>query len=73
MGSNLGIDSLDAIAAMDRRCDDYGLDTMEMGNAIGVAMEAGMAEFGDSKAALYLLDEAGRERCLDGSLARVPP
>lgn len=57
MGSNLGIDSLDAIAAMDRRCDDYGLDTMEMGNAIGVAMEAGMANFGDSKAALYLLDE----------------
>jgi aldehyde:ferredoxin oxidoreductase len=58
MGSNLGIDSLDVIAALDRRCDDYGLDTMEMGNAIGVAMEAGIASFGDGKAALNLLDEA---------------
>ncbi|MCX5839578.1 MAG: aldehyde ferredoxin oxidoreductase [Deltaproteobacteria bacterium] len=60
MGSNLGIDSLDVIAALDRRCDDYGLDTMEMGNAIGVAMEAGVAAFGDGKAALNLLDEAGK-------------
>lgn len=59
MGSNLGIDSLDVIAALDRRCDDYGLDTMEMGNAIGIAMEAGVAAFGDGKAALKLLDEAG--------------
>ena len=60
MGSNLGIDSLDVIAALDRRCDDYGLDTMEMGNAIGIAMEAGVAAFGDGKAALNLLDEAGK-------------
>ena len=28
-----------AIAAMDRLEDDYGLDTIEMGTAIGVAME----------------------------------
>jgi len=60
MGSNLGIDSLDVIAALDRRCDDFGLDTMEMGNAIGVAMEAGIASFGDGNAALHLLDEAGK-------------
>lgn len=58
MGSNLGIDSLDIIAALDRRCDDYGMDTMDMGNAIGIAMEAGIASFGDGKAALKLLDEA---------------
>ncbi|MCE5262974.1 MAG: aldehyde ferredoxin oxidoreductase [Deltaproteobacteria bacterium] len=57
MGSNLGIDSLDIIAALDRRCDDYGLDTMEMGNAIGIAMEAGIASFGDGAAAVRLLDE----------------
>jgi aldehyde:ferredoxin oxidoreductase len=57
MGSNLGIDSLDVIATLDRRCDDYGLDTMEMGNAIGVAMEAGLASFGDGNAAMKLLDE----------------
>lgn len=57
MGSNLGIDSLDVIATLDRRCDDCGLDTMEMGNAIGVAMEAGIASFGDGTAAIKLLDE----------------
>jgi len=60
MGSNLGIDSLDVIAALDRRCDDYGLDTMEMGNAIGVAMEAGVASFGDGDAAMQLLDEVAK-------------
>ena len=57
MGANLGIDSLDTIAGLDRRCDDYGLDTMDMGVAIGIAMEAGLAEFGDSEAAIRLLDE----------------
>jgi aldehyde:ferredoxin oxidoreductase len=57
MGSNLGIDCLDTIARIDRKCDDYGLDTIELGNAIGVAMYAGVAEFGDGKAALELVDE----------------
>lgn len=70
MGSSLGIDSLDVIAALDRRCDDYGLDTMEMGNAIGVAMEAGVAAFGDGKAALNLLDEAGKGTVLGRVLAQ---
>ena len=30
-GPNCGIDDLDAIARIDRMCDDYGLDTIEMG------------------------------------------
>jgi aldehyde:ferredoxin oxidoreductase len=70
MGSNLGIASLDVIAALDRRCDDYGLDTMEMGNAIGVAMEAGIAAFGDGEAALNLMDEAGKGTVLGRVLAQ---
>jgi len=57
MGSNLGIDSLDAIARMNRLCNDYGVDTMEVGVAIGVAMDAGMARFGDSASAIDLLNE----------------
>ncbi len=57
LGANLEIDDLDAIAQMDRLCDDLGLDTIEMGNAFGVAMEAGVAEFGDWKAAIALFDE----------------
>ncbi len=60
LGSNLEIDDLDAVARMDRLCDDLGLDTIETGNAFGVAMEAGLARFGDWQAALGLFDEIRR-------------
>lgn len=39
LGSNLGIDYLPAIIAADRLCDEYGLDTISAGVAIGFAME----------------------------------
>jgi aldehyde:ferredoxin oxidoreductase len=58
-GSNCGIDDLDAIAVMDRMDDDFGLDTIEMGATVGVAMEAGLAQFGDAEAAIKLLKEVG--------------
>lgn len=47
LGSNCGLDNLDAIARLDRLCDDLGIDTMEIGAALGVAMEAGLLPFGD--------------------------
>ena len=56
-GTNCCIDDLDAIAEMDYMDDDIGLDTIEMGATIGVAMEAGLAKFGDAKAAIELLKE----------------
>ena len=59
-GAHLGIDNLDDIALMNRLCDDYGVDSIEMGVAIGVAMEAGIAEFGDSQAAINLIREMGK-------------
>lgn len=59
-GANCGIDDLDAIAMLDRLDDDYGLDTIEMGATIAVAMEAGVAEFGDAEAAINLINEVGR-------------
>jgi aldehyde:ferredoxin oxidoreductase len=59
-GGNCGIDDLEAIARIDRLDDDYGLDTIEMGATIGVAMEAGVAKFGDAEAALNLVKEVGR-------------
>jgi aldehyde:ferredoxin oxidoreductase len=59
-GGNCGIDDLDAIAMMDRLDDDFGLDTIEMGAAIGVAMEAGVAKFGDAQAAINLVKEVGK-------------
>ena len=57
LGSNLEIDDLEAVAKMDRLCDDIGLDTIETGNAFGLAMEAGVAAFGDWQAAIKLFDE----------------
>lgn len=59
-GPNCGIDDLDAIAQLDRMDDDYGIDTIEMGATIGVAMEAGIAEFGDVDAAIRLVEEVGK-------------
>jgi len=57
LGANLGIADLDAIAALNHRCNDLGIDTIETGGALGVAMEAGLAPFGDADAAFFLLDE----------------
>ncbi len=59
-GPNCGIDDLDAIAMLDRLDDEYGLDTIEMGATIAVAMEAGLADFGDGEAAINLLKEVGK-------------
>ncbi|HIJ55658.1 MAG TPA: aldehyde ferredoxin oxidoreductase [Deltaproteobacteria bacterium] len=59
-GGNCCIDDLDAIAQLDRLDDDFGLDTIEMGATIGVAMEAGLAEFGDAEAAINLVKEVGK-------------
>ena len=59
-GGNCGIDDLDSIAMMDRMDDDYGLDTIEMGATIAVAMEAGLAKFGDAEAAINLVKEVGK-------------
>lgn len=60
LGANLGINDLDDVAMMNRLCDDYGLDTIDMGVAIGIAMEAGVLKFGDGKAAIALLHEVGK-------------
>jgi len=59
-GGNCGIDDLDVIAQIDRLDDDYGIDTIEMGATIGVAMEAGLAKFGDARAAINLVKEVGK-------------
>lgn len=59
-GANCGIDDLDAIARMDRLDDDYGLDTIETGATIAVAMEAGIVPFGDAEGAIRLLEEVGK-------------
>jgi aldehyde:ferredoxin oxidoreductase len=57
LGANLEVDDIDAVAEMDRRCDDLGLDTIEMGNAFGLAMEAGVLPWGDWRGVLRIFDE----------------
>lgn len=57
MGSNLCLKDLDTIAMMNRIANDAGVDTLDCGAAIGVAMEAGLATFGDREAALQLMNE----------------
>jgi aldehyde:ferredoxin oxidoreductase len=57
MGSNLGIDSLDTIGRLNWQVNDLGLDSIEIGAALGVAADAGLMEFGDGARALELLDE----------------
>ncbi len=59
-GGNCGIDDLEIIAQLDRMDDDFGLDTIEMGATIGVAMEAGLIQFGDREGAINLLKEVGK-------------
>jgi len=57
MGSNLGIDDLDMIAQLNWQVNDLGLDSIEIGAALGVAANAGLMEFGDGARALELIDE----------------
>jgi aldehyde:ferredoxin oxidoreductase len=59
VGSNLGIDDLDDVARLNYMCNDFGLDTIETGAALGVALEAGLAEFGDVEGILSLLKQVG--------------
>lgn len=70
LGSNLLIDNLDTIALIDRFCDDFGIDTIDFGVAIGVAMEAGEIEFGDEEAVLGLRDRIMEGEALGDIIAR---
>ena len=60
MGSNLGMDSLDTIARLCWQANDLGLDSIDVGAALGVAAEAGQMGWGDGERALELLDEIRR-------------
>lgn len=57
MGANLGISSLDCIARMNWEVNDLGLDSIEIGAALGVAAEAGVMQWGDCEAAMNLIQQ----------------
>jgi aldehyde:ferredoxin oxidoreductase len=60
LGGMTGIKDLDIIARLDFLCDDIGLDTMNTGVAIAVAMDAGYKKFEDGQAAIALLEEIAK-------------
>jgi len=57
MGTNLEIDSLDSIGRLNWQVNDLGLDSIEIGAALGVAAEAGLMTWGDEGSAMKLIDE----------------
>ncbi|MBI4507074.1 MAG: aldehyde ferredoxin oxidoreductase [Chloroflexi bacterium] len=60
LGPNLEIDDIDAVANLDRLCDDIGLDSIETGNAVAVAMDAGVLPWGDWRRVAEALEEVRR-------------
>jgi aldehyde:ferredoxin oxidoreductase len=57
VGANCLIGDLDMIARINRACNDAGVDTMDIGSALAVAMEAGLLPWGDAQGALKLVEE----------------
>jgi aldehyde:ferredoxin oxidoreductase len=60
LGPNCGIGDLDDIAELNHLCNEVGVDAIETGAAIGVAMEAGAIPFGDAKGAKDLIRQIGQ-------------
>ncbi len=60
MGAMIGVDDLDAAARLDFLCDDIGLDTMNTGTALAVAMDSGSMRFGDARAAIDMVEAAAK-------------
>ncbi len=75
LGANCGIDDLDGVGKMVYWCNAYGMDTIEAGDSIAVAMDSGYIPFGDLEGAINLLHDMGKGtpigRILGGGTAFV--
>ncbi len=60
LGANCGIDDLDGVARLVYWCNAYGVDTIEAGDSIAVAMDSGYLPFGDLDGAIALMHEMGK-------------
>ncbi len=56
-GSNLLIDNIDHVAKIDHLCDDAGIDTIEFGVTMGVAMDNEKVSWGDAEKVFDILRE----------------
>ncbi len=59
LGSNIGLADLDQVAHLNRLCNEIGIDTMEIGTAMGVLAEAGVVEFGDFEGIKEIVEAVG--------------
>lgn len=64
LGSNLEIPNLDDVGELNHLCNEVGVDTIEVGAALGIAMEAGVKTFGDAQGAKDMIKEIGQGTCL---------
>jgi aldehyde:ferredoxin oxidoreductase len=76
LGSNIGLGDLKEVATLNRMADEFGLDTISLGNVLGFAMEAserGIIEekipWGDFKTSQILVEDITFKRGLGGVLA----
>lgn len=60
LGPNLDIPNLDTIGELNHLCNEVGVDSIETGASLGVAMEAGVCDFGDEEAAKDLIRQIGQ-------------
>ncbi len=75
MGTNCGLDDPDELAELNAVANDLGIDTIEVGAMLGMLMDAGQAEFGDTafmyKALADIAKGNERGRLLAQGTARV--
>ena len=76
LGSNIGLGNLRRVATLNRAADEFGLDTISLGNVLGFAMEAsekGLIEekvsWGKLKATNALVEDIAYRRGLGNVLA----
>lgn len=76
LGSNIGLGSLKQVATLNRAADEFGLDTISLGNVIGFAMEASeqglvkeKIEWGKFKATKALIEDIAYRRGFGDVLA----
>jgi len=60
MGGMTGVTDLDTIARLDFLCDDIGVDTMNTGVAVAIALDAGYKKFGDAQAVIEMVEEIAK-------------
>jgi len=76
LGSNIGLGNLRRVATLNRAADEFGLDTISLGNVLGFAMEASekrlieeKVSWGKLKAANALVEDIAYRRGLGNVLA----